>query len=247
MTLKTTMLPYNLQLEEGERLALPDDPPPLPDAMLQNPSIIYAYNVIATHFHVRPDVFVDTNTFVYYDRTDRQRRIAPDLYVALGVDAAAIRRRNGYVIREVGKPPDFVLEVASETTAAHDLRGKRDLYAVIGVGEYWRFDPSGGDYYGEPLVGETLVDGEYRRLELQPCPEGLVSAYSPLLDREVQWEGGRLWIADPRTGERGRDHTQSEAERKEERRGRLAAEVALAASEAENRSLREQLRRLREC
>ena len=71
--------------------------------------------------------------------------------------------------------------------------------------------------------------------------------YSPPPDQEVPWKRGRLWIADPRTGERGRDHTQSEAERKEERQGRLAAEVALEASEAANRSLREQLHRLREC
>ena len=33
---------------------------------------------------------------------------------------------------EVGKPPDFVLEVGSESTAENDLIGKRRTYAQIG-------------------------------------------------------------------------------------------------------------------
>ena len=42
-----------------------------------------------------------------------------------------------------------------------DLDDARDLYAGLGVVEYWMFDPSGGDHYGFALRGETLVDGEY--------------------------------------------------------------------------------------
>ena len=57
------------------------------------------------------------------------------MYVAFDVDANAIRRRNGYLIREVGKPPDFVVEVASETTASIGVGSKRDLYARMGVAE----------------------------------------------------------------------------------------------------------------
>ena len=40
----------------------------------------------------------------------------------------------------------------------------------MGVQEYWRLDKHG--YYGEPLVGERLVNGEYVRFELHTEPNG---------------------------------------------------------------------------
>ena len=75
-------------------------------------------------------------------------RVLPDCYVAFGVAPAAIYEQNGYLIWEVGKAPDFVLEIASVSTARRDMTVKRDLHAEIGVREYWRFDPSGGGFYG---------------------------------------------------------------------------------------------------
>ncbi len=230
MTLKTLILPYALQPEEGESLRLPDDPEPRPESMFQNPSVIYAYYILEAHLRERPGAFVDTNSFVYYDRADRNRRVAPDCYVALGVDAAAIRRRNGYLIWEVGKAPDLALEIASESTASNDLTGIRALYARIGIGEYWRFDPSGGDYYGEALVGERLVAGAYRRLATHRTSSGEVWAHSPALALDLYWTGERLRVYDPQAGEFLKDYSESEETR--------------LAVEAENRQLREQLRRL---
>ena len=48
----------------------------------------------------------------------------PDLLIAFDVDSSLYYRSNGYVISEQGKPPDFVLEVASESTARRDLGTK---------------------------------------------------------------------------------------------------------------------------
>ena len=48
----------------------------------------------------------------------------PDLLIALGIDLAAYYESNGYIIGEQGKPPDFVLEVASASTADEDT-GRR--------------------------------------------------------------------------------------------------------------------------
>ena len=115
--------------------------------MQQNPHILHVMQILADLFTDRVDTFADTNTIVYYDPADGNRRFQPDVYVAFGVDAAAIRQRNGYLIWEVGKPPDFVLEVASESTAPLDIGGKRDLYAGLSIPEYWRFDASGGTMY----------------------------------------------------------------------------------------------------
>ena len=237
MTLKTSVLKYKLQLEDGERLGYLEDPPPLPEGMLQNPIIIYLYSAIDAFLHGRAGVFVDTNTFIYYDRSDRNRRIAPDLYVALGVDADAIRRRNGYLIWEVGKPPDFVIEVASSSTARNDLTAKRELYARIGIGEYWRFDPSGGDLYGAPLIGEMLVSGEYRLIETHTGSDGDLWAHSPTLDLDFHWESDRLQVLDPSENRFFRSYIELGDALTE-------SDEALRALESENRALREQLRRL---
>ena len=49
------------------------------------------------------------------------------------------------MISEVGKPPEFVLEIASRTTARRDETVKREGYAKLSVPECWGFDGSGRD------------------------------------------------------------------------------------------------------
>ncbi len=103
-----------------------------------------------------------------------------------------------YRIWVVGKPPDFALEIASKHTAHNDLVPKRELYAAIGIGEYWRYDPSEDSrYYGERLVGERLVDGEYQRLPVAPDAEGRPRGYSPTLELDLVWEDRILRFYDP--------------------------------------------------
>ena len=98
----------------------PNDPEPLPDAMYQEPILAEFMYLLAHHLVYGPgrrDVFVSSNTFICYDRGNLNRRIGPDCYVAVGVDAAAIRSRRLYLPWEAGKPPDLALEVASVSTA----------------------------------------------------------------------------------------------------------------------------------
>ena len=231
MTTTTTgILPYRLQLEEGERLGALDDPGPLPEGMHQNPTLLYAANALISRLRELSGVFVDFNTFVYYDRTNRNRRVSSDLHVALGVDTVAIRERHGYLIWEVGKAPDFVLEIASESTARYDCTGKRDLYASIGVGEYWRYDSTGGDYYGTPLFGEQLVNGEYRPFEVHTTADREIWAHSPVLDVDIYWGDDRLRVYDPDSGSFKLDAEELEQQYKEseEARGTLESELTAA-------------------
>ena len=60
--------------------------------------------------------------------------------------------------------PDFVLEVASPSTARNDYTSKREDYANLGIPEYWR-DPSGGQWHDAPMAGDRLVAGAYRPIE----------------------------------------------------------------------------------
>ena len=233
MTTTTTgILPYKLQLEEGERLGALDDPGPLPEGMHQNPTLLYAANALISRLRELPGVFVDFNTFAYYDRTNRNRRVSPDLYVALGVDTVAIRERHGYLIWEVGKAPDFVLEIASESTARYDCTGKRDLYASIGVGEYWRYDSTGGDFYGTPFVGEQLVGGEYRPFEVHTTADREIWAHSPVLDVDIYWGDDRLRVYDPDSGSFKLDAEELEQQYKESEEARAATEASHIATEA---------------
>ena len=216
--------------------AAPDIDEPLPDAMFQVDYFADILVLLSRHFSRYPMTLVHGNSPIYYeevvDGIDQPRHVSPDCYVAFGVDAEAIRKRNGYFMREVGQAPDFALEIASVSTYRNDLGPKRDLYARLGISEYWRFDPTGGQFYGEPLVEETLVDGEYHRHGMHQEDNGLVWGHSPALGLDLCWEPGRLRFFNPATGLYLLNLRES-ATRAE-------------AAEAEAADLREQLRLLRE-
>ena len=102
---------------------------------------------------------------------DRSRARRPDLLIAFGVDPEAYEASNGYVISEQGKPPDFVMEIASESTARTDVVEKRVEYAGLGIPEYWRFDET-GEHHGARLGGDRLVNGRYEPMPIHDLPDG---------------------------------------------------------------------------
>ena len=167
--------------------------------------------------------------------SSRNARI-PDLTVAFNVNPATIIDRNGYSIEENGKPPDFVLEVASPTTARNDYGRKREDYATFGIPEYWRFDPTGGRRYDAPLAGDRLVNGVYQPIELVRVDEERLWGRSAMLNLDVCWEYGHLRWWDPATQQYLQTH-------EEEAEGRLAVQVERDAALARVRQLEEELRR----
>ena len=101
------------------------------------------------HYPYHPTILIGDQIPIYYD-IDAPRRggppphVIPDCLVAFDVDTAAIWRRIGYDPIQNGKAPDFVMETASRTTHLNDSLHQRDIYQMLGVREYWRFDPTGG-------------------------------------------------------------------------------------------------------
>ncbi len=124
----------------------------------------------------------------------------PDLLVAFDVDPSAYAASNGYVVSQQGKPPDFILEVASRHTATDDLEAKRDYYETLGVGEYWLFDGE-GEFYGFTLRGYRLEGGRYRPMELGEIGPGVLQGHSAALNLNLRVEDGYLGWHDPATGE----------------------------------------------
>ncbi len=153
----------------------------------------------------------------------------PDLLVAFGIDREQAVYQNGYSIRDLGKPPDFVLEVASVRTADNDVGGKREDYAAFGIPEYWRFDPTGGRRYDAPLAGDRLVDGAYQPIEVVEVEPEHLHGHSDVLNLDPCWDHGQLRWYDAVAQE----HLLTFLE---EREGRLAAEARV-------RELEEELRR----
>ena len=246
------------------------------DGEYQVPIYMDVVNSFDVLFSKVPRARVNGNTFLYFAEGDPLRRVAPDCYVLFGLSPegeASIKRHNTYLVWEVGKPPDFVLEIGSPSTASRDMGEKRDIYAMMGVPEYWRYDGTGGDFYDEPLLGERLVDGEYEPLEMHHESDGSVWAHSDALNLDLWWMDGDLrywdpvkeeWLRTPEESEEAlraaearaaaeRDARLVEAVRADaERDARLSAEALAAserdarlAAEARNAQLEAELRRLR--
>ena len=240
------------------------DGTPLPDGEFQAPLYVRIVGTLRTHFRDISGARVNGDTFIYYVEGDPRRSVSPDCYVVFGLTEAALHSlslegNNTYLLWEVGKPPDFILEIGSPSTARADLGSKRDLYAELGVREYWRYDATGGEFYGEALVGERLVDGEYGRMVMRVEEEGRVWGHSEVLNLELWWEDGELRFLDPVTGEGllsqeeeqdGRLAAEARAETAEvhayeERSERLAAETRAETAESRVAELEAELRLLR--
>ena len=216
---------------------------PLPDGEFQAPIYIRIVGILRFHFRNVPGARVNGNTFIYFVEGDPRRSFSPDCYVVLGLSdsaIASIERANTYLLWEVGKPPDFILEIGSKSTATADTGRKRDLYAELGVREYWLYDSTGGEFYGQPLVGERLVDGEYVRIERYEESDGRLWYHSDVLNLDLWWIEGELRFWDPESGswllsyeERYEENMAAQSRAEEERAGRLAAESRVAELEAE--------------
>ena len=225
--------------------SLPD--PPKKHDMQQTGHCVQAISTLEAHFRRFDDVLVSGNGYLIVSTgsvQDWRQHFYPDCVVAFGVEPKAIIARNGYVIFEVGKPPEFVLEIASRTTASRDETVKREGYAALGVSEYWRFDGSGKGLYSQPLSGDRLVGDAYEPIELTEEADGEMRGYSPALslylcaDAENQL---RFW--DPESQEYLATYKEALEERDRERSARIEAENRAAEAEAEISMLRARLRR----
>ena len=212
------------------------------------------------HFRDRADVLVAMELVVYFQRGHAEAKVQPDVQVVLGVPRGV--RRSTYKVWEEGKAPDFVLEVASPSTANKDAQRKAQQYSRIGVREYWRLDPD-GSLMSSPLEGYVVCGGRYGPVEPVADAGGRVHRRSQVLGLDLRSErraGATVLVfRDPATGEEF-DGTLAAAERRRraaedrasaEAKRRRAAEdhasvEAKRASAAEERvqALEQQLRNL---
>ena len=118
--------------------------------------------ILKDYFENQEDVCVSGNMLMYYEEGNPKKVVAPDVFVAFGVEK---KQRRTYRTWEEGRTPDFVLEVASPSTFKKDIGQKKDIYAsVLAVKEYYIYDPLG--QIVPSFIGYRLIDGEYKEIAL---------------------------------------------------------------------------------
>lgn len=75
-------------------------------------------DMLKRYFQSRDDVYVSSNSFVYYVKGDPKQRVAPDLYVVKGVSS---EQRPNYKTWEEGVVPQVVFEFTTESSRYKDL------------------------------------------------------------------------------------------------------------------------------
>lgn len=193
--------------------------------------ILKNFSLLEHYFANTPDVYVLGDMLMYYVEGDPTKSIAPDIFVSFGIGR---KERRIYKIWEEGKPPDFVLEFASKKTYHNDLTDKKQLYADIGIKEYFLYDVD-ALYLPSLLMGFRLSNGEY--IEIPTNEDGGIHSESLALEFHLLNDG--FGIYDPSTEK----WLKSAAEEAEERADE--AEERADEAEAEVAKLREELEQLR--
>ena len=204
------------------------DGEPLAESDLQFTPLTETVHVLRQRYRDRNDVYVAGNLLVYYRMNDNEVRVAPDVLVAFDVEDYP---RDSYIVwREDGKTPDFVMEIASPGTYSRDMTEKRDVYAGLGVTEYWRFDPT-GNLFTPALEGDRLVGNTYQSIPVGPDDAGILRGHSDVLELDVCVRPElELRLYDPAAGVWLRNLDESED--------------ALAESERQNEAQAERIREL---
>ena len=239
----------------SETVDYPDsDGLPMAESESQFWPILYIGAALDCYFQARDDVYVVGNLLLYHQEGDDKKSVSPDLMVVFG---ASKHVRSSYRLWEEPKAPDFVLEVASESTYRNDRGEKRDIYAGMGVLEYWQCDPV-GDYLRPPLLGFRLVEGRYVPISVTAMEGNMLVGRSEVLGLELRLTPGAsvrdvLRFYDPMIGEplrslREEMQAREEVERRldEEAQAREEAEARLRQTQDRLRDLEAELQALRQ-
>ena len=135
----------------------------------------------------------------------------------------------------------------------NDYAERRNDYAAFGIPEYWRFDPTGGQYYETGLAGDRPVDGVYQPITIVHTDATHHWGHSEVLNLGICCEDGQLRFWDPRenrylpTYDEAYDaRLKAEAEREAAEAQADTARAEREVAEARMKELEEELRRRRE-
>ena len=220
------------------------DGQPMAETSVHRRCMTYLIDALERHLRTgtRCPAYVSGNMFLYYEEGNPRAVVAPDVFVALGVPD---RDRDTYLLWEESKGPDFVVEVTSHSTRREDQGRKREVYARLGVSEYFLYDPR-AEYLNPPLRGFRLRGGVYHPLLARRSPEGAQTLRSEVLGLEFRDSRKEqlLRLHDPETGQDFLTYRESNEAREEEAVARRASEMRLGQESATRRALEDRVARL---
>jgi Uma2 family endonuclease len=224
LQVKTTSPIIPLQ-SRGEKIYYPEsDGKPMAETDIHAKLLMYLISSLRIFFTERENVYVTGNIMFYYEEDSLYDVVSPDVMVCFGVPK---RDRTSYKSWEENDVmPAVVIELASRSTWHKDRTEKRELYEMLGVKEYYIFNPQ----YPKTLpafMAFNLEDGELKKVTVENN-----RVYSDLLELEFIDTGETLRLFNPQTNEFLKN----------------AAELTLEVSEVnrENEKLKTEIERLKE-
>ncbi|MBV9021606.1 MAG: Uma2 family endonuclease [Ktedonobacteraceae bacterium] len=181
----------------------------------------YLLEVLAALFECQRCALYHNFNF-YHTGYWKEHPVAPDIAVIKGVD---FRKVRSWRVGTTGPAPQVVLEIASRETWHKDLMEKPSKYAVMGVEEYFAYDPNEPALRreGRRLFGWQLDRAAHLMRQLPLEPDGRL--WSRHLDSFLVPEGAYLRLYD-RNGQMRLTRAEAEKQR---------ADVEAAARRAETR------------
>ena len=176
--------------------------------------------------------FIATNLNIYRQPRYHAYPLVPDVAVFKGVriDHPGQRTFRSWRMYEPGRPPpQVVFEIASDTTWKDDLRRKPIQYALLGVQEYFAYDPNQPPYFARQ-PGRLRGWRRSGRWLYALTPDTQGRLWSVELDSYLVVEGDILRLYDQ---EGQRRLTQAEAEQAAKEAERAAKEAAWSQLEVE--------------
>jgi hypothetical protein len=79
--------------------------------------------ILEDRYAANPDVYVGSDTILCYEEGNKKKHVAPDVFVAFGVDK--LPPRLNYIVWEEGKAPDVIIEVTPRPRARRTRPGSR--------------------------------------------------------------------------------------------------------------------------
>lgn len=124
----------------GSEIYYPDsDGQPMAETDFHANLLIYLKKALEIFFAERPEVYVTGNIMFYYTEGEPTQVVSPDVMVFFGVPKA--ERRSYKIWEENDVAPSVVIEISSVGTWSKDRVEKRLLYEMLGVEEYYIFNP----------------------------------------------------------------------------------------------------------
>ena len=213
------------------------DGKPMGETDVHRREIAQVIEMLELFFQDVADVYVTGNLLLYYEEGNPAVFTVPDVFVVKGVPKGL---RRTYKLWEEGQTPVTIFEMTSRSTRLEDKGTKRALFAMLGVHEYFMFDPL-DEYLKPSLQGFTLEGDEY--IPMQPDADGAL--VSQELGLSILRDGTYLRLVDLATGHPLLRAAELDEARRAEREARRAAEQRLIETERELERLRAEIKRLR--